>query len=569
MRINYRKKSLIVSISVIIAAILIMTLVLCVALTTYSYKVVNEAVITAQERTMAVAVSQITSELKAATNMLSETMMDYITNADNYMDQDSLKQYLASRHMAALLNTKLESNFAVDCVFFSNTAAESLLTRFQPRVMIEEKFNIQDYVHNTDNFKNDAISGAWHIVNINGINYLQQFYRLKYGGLGVLINLNNLLHSTEAVSVQKDMQYVFTNLEGTILAQSSNTGLLYVQKVDNTDKVNFDAKAKLLIVTLELTDFSLRISSLKTANGVLYGKSWMPYLFLLLGVASIAIVVFSSLYIRRRILVPIGHLVEATKIIENGNLDYVIADTNDSCEFTTLITSLNYMTKEIKNQKIKTYEEEISRQKAELKYLQMQLQPHFYLNSINTIYSLSEQGKNSEIRKFIRALSNYLRYLFTDNGTQATVQGEVEHAIAYIKLQQVKYPNLIFYMSEIEEAARDVPIPKLLIQTFTENIFKHAFDGEKMLSVFIRAQYIIECNADIVRITIEDSGCGFSEEYLRGLIGKDEKGVGIRNIQQTLKLTYGREDLLQLSNSEQGGARIILKIPKNTKNTLI
>jgi two-component system, sensor histidine kinase YesM len=559
----FKKKSLIVSISVIIAVILLMTLILCAATTVYSYKVVNKTVVSSQEQTMTLAASQINSELKSATYMLTEAMMDYITNQNNYMNQDSLSQYLASMHLATLLDTKMESNTAVDCVFFSNTSSETLLTRFQSRVKYKEKFAIADFVSNTEGFDNDATSGNWHVVNVNGVYYLQQFYRLRYGGLGVLVNLDNLLSATKAASVERDVQYVFTDLEGTVLAGFDSGGLLQTKTVSNGKKVSFNAEEKFLVVTLNLPDFSMRLSCIKATNGILYGTSWMPYLFILLGLVSIVIIAFSSVYLRRKILVPIGYLMDAIKIIESGNLDYIIAGTADSVEFETLITSFNYMTKEIKNQKIKTYEEAINRQRAELKYLQMQLRPHFYLNAINTISSLSQQGKNKEIQKFITALSDYLRYLFTDAATQATVQSEVEHAVAYIRLQQVKYPNLIFYMSKVEEAARSVPIPKLLIQTFAENIFKHAFDGEKMLSVFIRAQCISDGGADFVRIVIEDSGCGFSEKYLNGVV--DEKSVGIRNIRQTLKLTYGRDDLLLLSNSEQGGARIILLIPKERR----
>ncbi len=557
-KIRERRNSLVFRLSAVIALVLAVTLLLCIVITAYSYAAVNKSVVASMRGSLELGSGQIRNSLQSANNMLTETMADYVGIAGQFSDGDALEQYLASRHMASLLDTKMASNTAVDCVFFTDTAAKILLTRYQSRVNWDRKFALQDFLLSADTFENDAVSGGWHVVTVQGQAYFLQFFRLRYGGLGVLIDLSSLLGGLSGMAGDGNVQYLLTDAAGGVLASRGAALTDAAQFSMDGREVAASSRQHYVAVSMAVLPDSLTIVCLRYAQGLLYSASNIPLLFLLLSVAAVATVAASSLFLRRQIVDPIQHLIRATEIIEGGDLDYRIADAGEPTEFRTLITSFNYMTAEVKRQKIQTYEKEISRQKAELQYLQMQLKPHFYLNAISTISSLSMQGKNEEIQRFIVALSGYLRYLFTDNAGMSTVQQEIDHAAAFIELQQVKFPNLIFYMCEVEPRAAQVTLPKLLVQTFTENIFKHAFDGETMLSVFLRAEYIAGAE-NRVRITIEDNGPGFSAAFLAG---QAEAGsVGIRNIRQTLHLAYGRDDLLQLGNCEQGGARVTIWIP--------
>ena len=150
-----------------------------------------------------------------------------------------------------------------------------------------------------------------------------------------------------------------------------------------------------------------------------------------------------------------------------------------------------------------------------------------YLNAINTISSLSMRGQNKEIQQFIAALSVYLRYLFTNNHQRTTIETEIDHAVAYIRLQRIRFPGLIFYYADVEEDVRDVPVQKLLIQTFVENIFKHAFDGKQTLSIFLRVQHTLLGAVPCAKVTIEDTGCGFTEEFLADFPPQNGEKVGL------------------------------------------
>lgn len=120
-------------------------------------------------------------------------------------------------------------------------------------------------------------------------------------------------------------------------------------------------------------------------------------------------------------------------------------------------------------------------------------------------------------------------------------------------------------MIEMQEEARQVPVPQFMIQTFVENTFKHAMFVQELLSIFIRVRMELRDDSPFVSIVIEDNGAGFASEWLdqpeREEAGEDGGRVGIANIRKTLRLLYKREDLLKLSNIESTGARVELWIP--------
>jgi LytS/YehU family sensor histidine kinase len=147
------------------------------------------------------------------------------------------------------------------------------------------------------------------------------------------------------------------------------------------------------------------------------------------------------------------------------------------------------------------------------------------------------------------------------------IQEEIKHVENYIRMQDIRYPDQIFYMTDIDSDAGQIPIPQFLLQTFVENIFKHAMIYGKMLSIFIRASKDMLEDKPCVKIVIEDNGEGFPPHVLQAAgvtpIDPIERSdqVGIANIRRTLQLLYKRDDLLTLSNAEPSGAKIELWVP--------
>jgi two-component system sensor histidine kinase YesM len=554
-----KRNSLVYRAGIIILLILILQVALLLANNLYSYHITTENAVAAKRSTMTVAIEQIKKDLQAATSILTELSAEYTKNVIDYQDTDELRKYLASIDMANMLDTKISSNPVVECVFFSNPGNDIYLTRYNSQIYWEQKIGIDDYVKQHDDFSNDAIEENWHVEKIGNVYYLMQVYTLNYVNIGVMVKTSRFIDTIESTASEENSQYVFTDTKGNIL--DPDPILEDRTSLPNDKEIISRFEKKHFVITLPVSGTPLRLSCIEHRTDIYYGLGVIQYLMIAFGLLAVIVVIISMFFLRRQIIKPVQKLVHATKEVERGNLDYRIGGKMTSLEFETLIKSFNNMIKEIKDLKIVSYEEKLDRQRAELKYLQMQLKPHFYLNAINTISSLSLQGKNEEIRRFILALSEYLRYLFTDNLAMVRVKDEIDHAVDYIKLQQIKFPHMVFYMAEVKKESAEYRMPKLLVQTFVENIFKHAYNGEEMLSIFIKAGEVEIESERFAQIIIEDNGDGFGEGYMTG-VTEGEECVGIGNVKKTLALTYGRDDLLTLSNVEEGGARVRIRIPK-------
>ena len=111
-------------------------------------------------------------------------------------------------------------------------------------------------------------------------------------------------------------------------------------------------------------------------------------------------------------------------------------------------------------------------------------------------------------------------------------------------------------------------IPQMILHTFIENKYKHTVKPGQLLSVYVRTDKIEWKEREVLEIRIEDDGLPFPDDMVedRGenRLREDGSGAGIINIRRTLEIMYGVNGLLEFENPEEGGSRIILRIPEHT-----
>jgi LytS/YehU family sensor histidine kinase len=229
--------------------------------------------------------------------------------------------------------------------------------------------------------------------------------------------------------------------------------------------------------------------------------------------------------------------------------------------------SFNFMIREILSLKIRTYEETIAHQSSELQYLQSQIKPHFVLNAISTIHSMTYKKNNEVIRNYIDALSRHIRYLFKMKFQLVPLESELKHIKNYFKMQDILYPDCVMYYMDMDEEACERLIPPLLLHTIMENEYKYAVSLDNLLSIFITGKLIREDGETMLHLVIEDDGVGFSNSSLERVNSpnidsrEDGTGMGIRNLHAMMRMFFNRTDLLRFSNRENSGARVDISIP--------
>jgi two-component system sensor histidine kinase YesM len=288
--------------------------------------------------------------------------------------------------------------------------------------------------------------------------------------------------------------------------------------------------------------------------------------FILMG--SLILFPFILFLLRKIILIPINRIMMAMRRIEDGNLEVRITYSPSVIEFDKMNQSFNRMISQIQELKINVLEEQLNHQKAELKHLQLQINPHFFMNSLNIIYNLAQVKDFALIQEMVLCLVEYFRFMFRSNMAFVALRDEVQHTLNYFRIQEMRFPKNLTYDLSVPDNLMDVVVPPLVIQTFVENTIKHAVSMDKQIHIGIT----IEATSNKkIKIRVEDTGKGFPEDVLTRLqmemdIGNGEgHHIGIWNVQRRLRLLYQDHAQITFSNGAGHGAVIEILIPFHEK----
>ncbi|WP_276357249.1 sensor histidine kinase [Cohnella caldifontis] len=533
----------------------------------YSLEVVRNQSMNHSRNTLAIYVENIRNDLNLYAKDLTEVFENNVDTAADLAGAGESVRYFKSVQLMNALKSKMSSAESSDGMFIKLPGDDRPLAFFGNRIRGSGKLSLQDYLSKHD-FKPDPDGkiDEWTDFEIGGTFYLFKYITYSNITFGTFVSADTLL---SVVNREGDAasQFVLSDKDGIILAA---TGAAFGEGTSALEDLSRRYDRSYLLISEPIAEFG-QITDMVAKQSIFSGLKLIQWIIISLGVLSVVIVPLVLRFLARDILRPVLELVKAAKEVEKGGWEFQIPPGRYSMEFTRLFHSFHSMVHEIKDLKIHTYEERIERSRAELKYLQMQIRPHFFLNAISTISSLTYQNKNEEIRRWIGHLSEHLRYLFRGGLVLVPVHEEMKHVENYIRMQEIRYPDRIFYMTDIDSEAGQAVIPQLLIQTFAENAFKHAMVYGETLSLFIRVSMDRAEDEPCVRIVVEDTGPGFpatwlSEDGFPPEESNENNGrVGIANIRRTLQLLYKRDGLLELSNAEPSGARVEIRVPIRTE----
>lgn len=276
---------------------------------------------------------------------------------------------------------------------------------------------------------------------------------------------------------------------------------------------------------------------------------------------------FYNFYIRRWVLSPMEDMEKSMKRIQAGDMAYRIPENREySMEYVLVTQQFNSMMDQLEKLKIEIYENQLEQQEIRLQYLSQQIQPHFILNSLNTLYNYSEKDTETA-REIIRLISQYYRYVVNVNSRYVKLGQELEHIDHYLAIQKIRYPSAFTYDIRCEDALEIVPVPPFLIESFISNAVKYGRKPGKSVCISIEVE---EIEKFCIRIRISDTGDGFPEDFLEDIreyprTGEwpQDAGVGIRNSVERLRLIYQERAEIRFYNREMGGAVVEIQIRLN------
>ncbi|HEX6575855.1 MAG TPA: histidine kinase [Gemmatimonadaceae bacterium] len=195
--------------------------------------------------------------------------------------------------------------------------------------------------------------------------------------------------------------------------------------------------------------------------------------------------------------------------------------------------------------------EEIAR--AQLHFLDLQLQPHFLFNALGSISELAHEAPQAAAR-MVEHLTSLLRYATESrSGQYVKLREELAALDPYLHIQRMRFPDWLSIEERIEPAAEEAMIPRMLLQPLVENAIRHGLSHRESGGRIIFGASVLD--GDLV-ISVYDNGAGLQSAGARpGL------GIGLGNIRERLATLYGDAQSLELVNHKEGGVEVLLRIP--------
>jgi len=295
-----------------------------------------------------------------------------------------------------------------------------------------------------------------------------------------------------------------------------------------------------------------------------------------------------SLRISDSISKPLRDLSSMMKRVGKGEFDVSISsDSKD--EVGILSQHFNKMVSQVQRLIQEVYQEQYLKQKAELKSLRAQINPHFLYNTLESINWMARIKNVPEIGDMVKALGDLMRASISGDDF-INIDDEIVNISNYLKIQKFRYGDRFEAHIGISPGIGQVKIPKLILQPIVENSIVHGLEN-KVESGHIEITGRQE-GSNVV-IMIRDDGVGmeqekvdmltrlFSECRRQGLADPGAPGlkagkgagddmhthIGLINANRRLRIYYGDEYGLSISSSKDNGTCVRIIFPANSSVT--
>ena len=197
---------------------------------------------------------------------------------------------------------------------------------------------------------------------------------------------------------------------------------------------------------------------------------------------------------------------------------------------------------------------------ARLQALTSQINPHFLFNTLNSVSSLIRM-RPEEARAMILKLSRILRRLLRKHEHLSPLRDELAFIDDYLSIEQIRFGGKLRFEKEIEPRALDMLVPSMLLQPLVENSIKHGLSGKVEGGVITLRAWR---EKTVLKVSVQDDGAGIPPERLATL---RDKGIGVSNVSERLKVLFGEEGALRIDSEPGQGTRVEIQIPETPAGT--
>ena len=300
-------------------------------------------------------------------------------------------------------------------------------------------------------------------------------------------------------------------------------------------------------------------------------SSELPELFLF-GLSLVLFFVFLMAFLNFRISAyisdPIRRLEQSIKELESGRQNVEIEDAG-CYEVQRLSHAVRSMVSTMHHLMDDIIEQEGQKRRSELEVLQSQINPHFLYNTLDSVIWMTESGRQEEAIQMVTSLARLFRIALSRGNSIIPLADELEHARHYMTIQQIRFKNKFQTKITAQPGTEGLYTLKLIVQPILENAIYHGMASAEDDGLIL----VTACRAgDDLIIDVSDNGLGMRPEVAASLLDENRpevrtsgSGIGVRNVHQRIRLTFGPEYGLTIFSEPDEGTLVRIRLPALTR----
>ncbi|NQX60514.1 sensor histidine kinase [Paenibacillus qinlingensis] len=384
----------------------------------------------------------------------------------------------------------------------------------------------------------------------------------QIGGKRVLIASGDgqTIYPFSPESGLSDVQDVLSKLQG---QGETSEGETYVRLPD---------RSRQLVVYARAPYSGWTVMIVQPEGELLRPQRQAGYLFAATGLIVIVLTMLTSYFSAKMLVKPLRQLRDSMNRVQLDSLPDAherlaigsVIPTNTHNELHHLHHSFRKMLDRLEASKEEAILSRSRELQAHFTALQAQIHPHFLYNTLSLIGVLGQEAGNREIVQLTAMLADMFRYMTYSAEQTVTLRDEIQHTKNYLNIMKFRYEAHLQFTIDIPQAMLELRLPKLSLQPFVENCFKHGFASKRYpWRIDIRGMLLEDGR---VAIEIRDDGAGFPpaqlERFGRGevsTVGMEALGVsGLYNTYSRLQYQAGGLLEFSLDNDPAGGAIVLI-----------
>lgn len=371
-----------------------------------------------------------------------------------------------------------------------------------------------------------------------------------------------ILDEQKSVIYDSEQKYLLQNLsDNELLGQvTGKEGSFHIGEKDHSQLVIYrKSEESGWLMLISIPEKQLKSEALRTRNYTTAAA-----------ISTMVLALVISLITIFALTKPLRSLVKLMKQVQSGKLD-VVFPIRRRDEVGMVGNAFNRMMARIKSLIEDIYRIEQRKKQIELESLQRQINPHFIYNTLESIRMTAVINDDPEVGQMVQLLGQQLRYSIHAGSETVQAEQEWEHLRMYMQLLSYRYGTRYSLKLPEDPAVGKIEVMKLLFQPIVENAINHAYDeqtGDLVISIGYRQaggdQYFI----------VRDEGSGMDEkalQRLRSMLDAEQmpewegRGIGLRNVNERLKLRYGVAFGITVDSVAGEGTTVSIKLPINPK----